>query len=62
MTLFLPTGTSAFGAIDLRLPADVNFIVQPLWGSIGYTAAAYGAQTACPDRRVIVLTGMAPRS
>ncbi|MEI9482172.1 indolepyruvate decarboxylase [Enterobacter cancerogenus] len=51
-------GTSAFGAIDLRLPADVNFIVQPLWGSIGYTlAAAFGAQTACPDRRVIVLTG-----
>lgn len=42
-------GTSAFGAIDLRLPADVNFIVQPLWGSIGYTlAAAFGAQTACP--------------
>lgn len=41
-------GTSAFGAIDLRLPADVNFIVQPLWGSIGYTlAAAFGAQTAC---------------
>ncbi|MCU6221041.1 indolepyruvate decarboxylase, partial [Enterobacter cloacae] len=51
-------GTSAFGAIDLRLPADVNFIVQPLWGSIGYTlAAAFGAQTACPNRRVIVLTG-----
>ncbi|HDR2625655.1 indolepyruvate decarboxylase [Enterobacter cancerogenus] len=51
-------GTSAFGAIDLQLPADVNFIVQPLWGSIGYTlAAAFGAQTACPDRRVIVLTG-----
>jgi len=51
-------GTSAFGAIDLRLPAEVNFIVQPLWGSIGYTlAAAFGAQTACPNRRVIVLTG-----
>jgi indolepyruvate decarboxylase len=51
-------GTSAFGAIDLRLPADVNFIVQPLWGSIGYTlASAFGAQTACPQRRVIVLTG-----
>lgn len=51
-------GTSAFGAAALRLPADVNFIVQPLWGSIGYTlAAAYGAQTACPQRRVIVLTG-----
>ncbi len=51
-------GTSAFGAFALRLPAEVNFIVQPLWGSIGYTlAAAFGAQTACPDRRVIVLTG-----
>lgn len=36
----------------------MNFIVQPLWGSIGYTlAAAFGAQTACPNRRVIVLTG-----
>lgn len=51
-------GTSAFGAFALRLPSDVNFIVQPLWGSIGYTlAAAFGAQTACPQRRVIVLTG-----
>ncbi|MBM3073706.1 indolepyruvate decarboxylase [Enterobacter sp. RHBSTW-00994] len=51
-------GTSAFGAFALRLPADVNFIVQPLWGSIGYTlAAAFGAQTACPQRRVVVITG-----
>jgi indolepyruvate decarboxylase len=51
-------GTSAFGAAGLRLPADVNFIVQPLWGSIGYAlAAAFGAQTACQNRRVIVLTG-----
>ena len=34
------------------------FVVQPIWGSIGYTlAAAFGAQTACPQRRVIVLTG-----
>ena len=51
-------GTSAFGAGALRLPDEVNFIVQPIWGSIGYTlAAAYGAQTACPDRRVIAITG-----
>lgn len=51
-------GTAAFGASALRLPSDVDFIVQPLWGSIGFTlAAAFGAQTACPDRRVIVLTG-----
>lgn len=51
-------GTSAFGAAALRLPEGVDFIVQPVWGAIGYTlAAAFGAQTACPQRRVIVITG-----
>jgi indolepyruvate decarboxylase len=51
-------GTSAFGAAALRLPEGVTFISQPLWGSIGYTLpAAYGAQVACPDRRVVLLSG-----
>lgn len=51
-------GTAAFGAAALRLPEDATFISQPLWGSIGYTLpAAYGAQTACPDRRVVLLSG-----
>lgn len=51
-------GTAAFGAAALRLPHDVLFISQPLWGSIGFTLpAAYGAQVACPDRRVILLIG-----
>lgn len=51
-------GTAAFGAATLTLPAGVTFIAQPLWGSIGFTLpAAFGAQTACPNRRVILLVG-----
>ena len=51
-------GTAAFGAAALRLPQNVTFITQPLWGSIGYTLpATYGAQLACPDRRVVLLVG-----
>lgn len=51
-------GTAAFGAASLRLPAGVTFIAQPLWGSIGYTLpAAFGAQTSCPNRRVVLLIG-----
>ncbi|WP_338557352.1 alpha-keto acid decarboxylase family protein [Erwinia sp. E_sp_B04_7] len=51
-------GTAAFGAAALRLPAGVTFISQPLWGSIGFTLpAAYGAQIACPERRVVLLSG-----
>lgn len=51
-------GTAAFGAATLTLPAGVTFISQPLWGSIGYTLpAAFGAQTACPNRRVVLLVG-----
>lgn len=51
-------GTAAFGAATLTLRAGMTFIAQPLWGSIGYTLpAAFGAQTACPNRRVILLIG-----
>lgn len=51
-------GTAAFGAATLTLPAGVTFIAQPLWGSIGFTLpAAFGAQTACPNRRVVLLIG-----
>ncbi|MDH2066593.1 indolepyruvate decarboxylase [Pantoea sp. GD03673] len=51
-------GTAAFGAAALRLPAQAQLVVQPLWGSIGYTLpAAFGAQTADPDRRVILIIG-----
>jgi indolepyruvate decarboxylase len=51
-------GSAFFGAQSVRLPADVTFIGQPLWGSIGYTLpAALGAQTAAPTRRTILLIG-----
>lgn len=51
-------GTAAFGAAALRLPDKVQMLVQPLWGSIGYTLpAAFGAQTAQPERRVVLIIG-----
>ncbi|MBN3263333.1 indolepyruvate decarboxylase [Pectobacterium brasiliense] len=51
-------GTSCFGAAALRLPSHCHFIVQPLWGSIGYSLpAAFGAQIAEPERRVVLLIG-----
>lgn len=56
--LLADQGTAAFGAASLRLPAGVEMLTQPLWGSIGYCLpAAFGAQTACPQRRVILLSG-----
>ena len=51
-------GTSAFGAASLSLPKGATLIVQPLWGSIGFTfPAAFGAQTAAPERRVVLVIG-----
>lgn len=51
-------GTSFFGMGLKRLPRDVAFIGQPLWGSIGYAIpAALGAELATSDRRVILLVG-----
>ncbi|CAI0840809.1 alpha-keto acid decarboxylase family protein [Serratia grimesii] len=56
--IFADQGTACFGAAALNLPQGCKFIVQSLWGSVGYTlAAAYGAQTAEPERRVILLIG-----
>ncbi|CCG87917.1 alpha-keto acid decarboxylase family protein [Erwinia piriflorinigrans] len=51
-------GTAAFGVATLRLPQDVRLLIQPLWGSIGYTLpAAFGAQTARPQQRVVLIIG-----
>ena len=51
-------GTACFGAAALTLPEGCRMLVQPLWGSIGYTLpAAFGAQVARPDRRVVLLIG-----
>ncbi|PLZ04014.1 indolepyruvate decarboxylase [Burkholderia sp. WAC0059] len=51
-------GTAFYGAVTLRLPKNVRFIGQPLWASIGHAIpAAFGAQTALPSRRTLVLVG-----
>lgn len=56
--LLADQGTAAFGAAALRLPSGAQLLVQPLWGSIGYTLpAAFGAQTAAPAQRVILIIG-----
>ena len=56
--ILVDQGTAAFGAAALSLPGGAEVLVQPLWGSIGYALpAAFGAQTACPDRRVILIIG-----
>lgn len=56
--ILVDQGTVAFGAAALSLPDGAEVVLQPLWGSIGYSLpAAFGAQTACPDRRVILIIG-----
>ncbi|EAV4401926.1 alpha-keto acid decarboxylase family protein [Salmonella enterica] len=56
--ILVDQGTAAFGAAALSLPDGAEVVVQPLWGSIGYSLpAAFGAQTAFPDRRVILIIG-----
>lgn len=56
--LVVDMGTAFFGIGPKRLPSNVKFIGQPLWGSIGYALpAAFGAATAFPERRVVILVG-----
>ncbi|EEI7992692.1 alpha-keto acid decarboxylase family protein [Salmonella enterica subsp. enterica] len=56
--ILVDQGTAAFGAAALSLPDGAEVVVQPLWGAIGYSLpAAFGAQTACPVRRVILIIG-----
>jgi len=56
--LLADQGTAAFGIAALTLPSGASLIVQPLWGSIGFTLpAAFGAQTSQPDRRVVLVIG-----
>ncbi|HYZ16704.1 MAG TPA: thiamine pyrophosphate-binding protein [Candidatus Acidoferrum sp.] len=51
-------GTAYFGAALMPLPHGARLIGQPLWASIGYALpAAYGAQLAAPERRVVLLIG-----
>ncbi len=56
--LVTETGTSSMGLSLAVMPKGAMFHNQTLWGSIGWaTPAAFGAQVAAPDRRVILITG-----
>lgn len=56
--LFAETGIIPYGVAPARLPENVDFNTQTLWGSIGWaTPASFGAQMAAKDRRVILITG-----
>ncbi|MBE1486693.1 indolepyruvate decarboxylase [Plantactinospora soyae] len=52
------TGTPSFGVASIRLPRNAVCVQAPLWGAIGYAIpAAFGAATASPERRVVLVTG-----
>lgn len=56
--LIAETGTSAQNTVGLALPAEVRYVNQSSWGSIGYALPALlGAQVSSPDRRHVLCTG-----
>ena len=51
-------GSSLFGLLHQDLPAEIDFVSQILWASIGYTLpAAIGSAIASPNRRVLLFIG-----
>ncbi|WP_055069142.1 alpha-keto acid decarboxylase family protein [Clostridium massiliamazoniense] len=56
--LIAEQGTSFFGSEAIKLPENVTFVGQPLWGSIGYTfGSLLGTCLADQNRRNILLIG-----
>lgn len=56
--VFVETGIIPHGFAPTRLPKNVEFNSQTLWGSIGWgTPATLGGQMAAPDRRTILISG-----
>ncbi|EEL0310888.1 decarboxylase [Salmonella enterica] len=55
--ILVDQGTAAFGAAALSLPDGAEVVVQPLWGSIGYSLpAAFGAAAlSLPDGAEVVV-------
>ncbi len=51
-------GTAYYGAVSMTLPADCDFLGQPVWASIGYTLpASLGASIAAAERPVMLVIG-----
>ncbi|MEK4608702.1 alpha-keto acid decarboxylase family protein [Bacillus sp. FSL K6-0067] len=56
--LLAEQGTPFFGSAAIPLPNNTTYVVQPLWGSIGYTLPALlGTQLANVSRRNILIIG-----
>lgn len=56
--LVIEIGTSTMSSAGLIFPKNMTFVNQILWSSIGYSIpAAFGAQMADPNRRVILIVG-----
>ncbi|HFK1681418.1 TPA: alpha-keto acid decarboxylase family protein [Bacillus tropicus] len=56
--LLAEQGTPFFGSAIIPLPNNTTYVVQPLWGSIGYTLPALlGTQLANVSRRNILIIG-----
>ncbi|MBG0962360.1 alpha-keto acid decarboxylase family protein [Bacillus sp. SRB1LM] len=56
--LLAEQGTPFFGSATIPLPNNTTYVVQPLWGSIGYTLPALlGTQLANVSRRNILIIG-----
>ncbi|RKD68114.1 indolepyruvate decarboxylase [Sinobaca qinghaiensis] len=56
--LVVETGTLSYGLAHVRLPENSVYISQGSWQSIGYALpAAFGAQMAAPERRVLLFIG-----
>ncbi|MGR6006582.1 alpha-keto acid decarboxylase family protein [Bacillus paranthracis] len=56
--LLAEQGTPFFGSAAIPLPNNTTYVVQPLWGSIGYTLPALlGTQLANLSRRNILIIG-----
>lgn len=56
--LVIDIGTSTMSSAGLIFPKNMIFVNQILWSSIGYSIpAAFGAQIAEPNRRVILIVG-----
>lgn len=57
-TVIAEQGTSLFALEQIKFPANVKFICQPLWSSIGFSfPAALGSQLANPKRRNVLSIG-----
>jgi len=51
-------GTANAGLSGLTLPVTAKYLVQPIWGSIGYTLPALlGSMLAAPQRRHLLFIG-----